>query len=342
VPTELYLVNVSAVCIALLLSAATSPLAAQELSALAGAADTNDHTASYGWQIGISQAFGPHFSGELAWVNEGHLLEHHRDGLAGQLWLQSPPWHALRFAVGFGPYMYFDTEPNSDAAGFSDNHGIGIISSAAVILEPPGRWIYRLNFNEIHAIGDIETRSVMLGAGYRFDSIRGDGDGEQEHHADAWLGPEAQVFGGESIRNSIGLNETRLFGIDAQSSAFLQRFSGAATWMHLLRADLAPSNRLAAQLRVEEPLDASRLAFEFGLGGYVSVGGYSGVDSSASRVRGLLLLRGSWSLTQHMAVVANWFRTFTADDRDRDMITLGLAWRFGQERSEQLHESDSL
>ncbi|HEY5103364.1 MAG TPA: hypothetical protein VII70_11325 [Steroidobacteraceae bacterium] len=48
--------------------------------------ETSSHTGgSYTWGIEYRQPFSEHLSASFTWLNEGHLVNHHRDGQAVQV-----------------------------------------------------------------------------------------------------------------------------------------------------------------------------------------------------------------------------------------------------------------
>ncbi len=56
-------------------------LHAQELSFLGGTTtEMNVKDSSYTWQIDYRQDFYENFASSLAYINEGHVIGHHRDG----------------------------------------------------------------------------------------------------------------------------------------------------------------------------------------------------------------------------------------------------------------------
>ena len=86
-------------------------------------------------------------------------------------------------------------------------------------------------------------------------------------------------------------------------------------------------NSVGTQLRLFHRLDGSPLTLTIGIGGDVKVtaAGWHHADP----VEGLLLMRAGWNLTRRLSLEASWYRSFTHDDHDLDIITGGLGWRFG-------------
>jgi hypothetical protein len=67
-----------------------------------------------------------------------------------------------------------------------------------------------------------------------------------------------------------------------------------------------------------------------GIGPYVALGPLPAARSSSARLSGIYALRADWRVAPHLALIATWYRTFTNDDLDRDVICLGLGWRFAE------------
>jgi hypothetical protein len=65
----------------------------------------------------------------MSWINEGHVPNHHRDGIAAQFWIGTTAFDPrLSFAAGIGPY-YFDTTRTAGSDAETDIHGWGVLYS---------------------------------------------------------------------------------------------------------------------------------------------------------------------------------------------------------------------
>ena len=91
---------------ALFLLCASLKIEAQELTLLGGIIPkTNAQGSSYTWQVDYRQDFFRNFAGSIAYINEGHVPGHHRDGTAWEAWALFPgsilrlawPWCLLFF-----------------------------------------------------------------------------------------------------------------------------------------------------------------------------------------------------------------------------------------------------
>src|SRR5579859_7548399 len=91
---------------ALFLLCATPHLFAQELTFLGGLLpQTDTERSSYTWQVDYRQNLTQNFAASIAYINEGHLRAHHRDGTAGEAWLHLPLFkEKFSLAVGAGGY----------------------------------------------------------------------------------------------------------------------------------------------------------------------------------------------------------------------------------------------
>jgi hypothetical protein len=310
----------------IVLISAAVPAAAhgQELAALAGVAEANNPSANtYAWQLEFQGALTPWLNGSLSWLNEGHIPDHHRDGAAAQLWLSTPKWRDwLVLSVGAGPYVYFDTEAAYTGRGYSDVHSVAAVLSASATADLGAGWFLRLNLNDTYAPGDASTVAVLLGGGYRF--------GAGERGALPSSQPQQiQLFAGEMILSDPSSNEGRSYGVDYRLE--LARWAAwSGTWFYDPGSPSGRRNRVATQLWLVEPMAGDRLALSVGLGVYSEVGAQTNqTANSPDLLSGLAGLRAEWRCSRRSSLVLTWNRTFTNDDDDRDIITLGYAFRFG-------------
>ncbi|HEX4376859.1 MAG TPA: hypothetical protein VHZ99_06900 [Steroidobacteraceae bacterium] len=302
------------------------PAFGQEVSLLAGALQTQEHS-SYDWQIEYHQQLGRSVAASLGWINEGHVIGHRRDGVTTQLWMQRPWATRWRFGVAVGPYFYFDTEPNDRERGYGDHHGLGVAATGGVRYQAWGPLDLQLRITGLWAQGDINTQSIEFGVGYTFAHLLertrpATDDGRFIDWSDGRQSISA--FGGVSTLNSLAIRNWSTYGLDYQ-----YRFN---SWVAIGGAALidagthSPHDRLAIQTRISHRVENSPLTLTAGVGASVTL-----IESGAPSqepVEGLLLLRAGWNLSSHLSVEASWYRTFTQDDHDLDIIVGGLDWRF--------------
>ena len=119
-------------------AAVAGPGHAQQLSVMSGITKelpTNDD--SFAYVVDYSEPLNKIFSYSLVYVNEGHLIDHHRDGLGAQIWAGFNITTNWSIKAGIGPYYYFDTaaqprrSPSTTMASGSSRALRRIISSAS-------------------------------------------------------------------------------------------------------------------------------------------------------------------------------------------------------------------
>ena len=71
-----------------------------------------------------------HFGIGFAYINEGHLVDNHRDGLTAQGWYIQSLGDRFEFQLGTGPYA---TMNNTTVDGVRENQfKVGLLTSAAL------------------------------------------------------------------------------------------------------------------------------------------------------------------------------------------------------------------
>ena len=303
---------------------------AETLSVSGGLSESDDYSAStYAWALEYREAIGDRYAASLEWLNEGHTQANRRDGGVAQFWLNAPKWlNRVTFSVGVGPYFYCDTETTVTVKGYADDHGIGGLFSGAMLLELGHHWILTMTASDVYTPGDVGNYQVLIGAGYDFTDVdhlisevseraeQTDPDGRQQ----------AQVFGGQTVFNDRDSRQAYTFGADYRFQ--LNHWSDwSATWFDDPGSGL--KNRLASQLWIVDQIKRARLALGIGMGAYLELGAKPASSTvDFERVSALSGIRADWQWTPRTSVVLTWYRKFTEDDADRDILTLGLDWRF--------------
>jgi hypothetical protein len=300
---------------------------ADEALALAGVTTDDDSNRSYGWQIELRKRIWTQLGASVSWINEGHRPAHARDGAAVQAWWISPVWYGrLQLLAGAGPYLYFDTQPSTLGRGYSNLHGSGGVISAAVAVRVHGSWVLQLRANALLTAGNPNTFGLLAGAGYHFavtPAGKTSGAG-----AAAGTASTLQLFGGEAIVNALSSRSFPVIGADYRAG--LGHWAAwSASWFDDLAASPGLHHRAAAQLWLLDRVAGRSLTFGVGLGPYVRFGALGGGAAAPARVSGLSSLRVDWHCAPRVSLILTWYRNFTQDDRDRDILTAGIGWRFG-------------
>ncbi|MES1195344.1 MAG: hypothetical protein ABUL58_00160, partial [Steroidobacter sp.] len=275
----------------------------EEIIALAGATDTDDHTHdSYGWQFGFDRSFSRHVGGSLSWTNEGHLLGHHRDGVSVQLWINDFKLHeGITFALGLGPYVYFDTQPSSAQRGYEDIHGVGGILSSDIAFRVAGPWSLHFDVNTIYTPGNTSTYALLLGAGYGFGTRQEEGGRQPTRPVQGHQ--EVQLFGGKVIFNDLDSRERQAIGVDYRFEC-TDWVAWSATWWYSPAGQNGRHNRIASEVWLVDHLKHQPVSLSAGIGVYDRLGAaHYDSGNAGSDMNGLFSLRGDWHWTPHTSLV---------------------------------------
>jgi len=316
-----------AASIALLAAAACAH--AQELSLDAGLTRSRvPEDTSFGLGLNYTHPLASHLAASIGYRNEGHIPNHHRDGMAAQLWLLGSAFSPeLTFGVGAGPYHYFDTTvaEGRSTLEFNDAHGWGYMYSGTATWRPPNsKWFYELRLEHIETSRNIDTTLLMAGIGYRLDqdsSFRAHSSG---HAFAAERNDEVFVGGGQTIVNSF---ESQSAG--AASAAWRHAFGpvlrGSVGWLHEGDARLIRRDGVTTLAWAEPSFGDDRFTLGFSAGGYFSVDRYR---PGSKDVLGLVSTTASVRMSDHWVARFMWHRVASRHDRDSDILLLGLGGQF--------------
>jgi len=316
----------------LLLLLLSGGAAAEEISLLAGATETDDHTSgTYAWGLEYRQLIVPHLTATFGYLNEGHLPDHHRDGGLLQLWADTDAsLGRFALALGVGPYAYFDTQQGDNYQGYVNEHGLGVVISGRVTYAFTPHWLGLLELEQVLVPGSVNTRILMVGAGYRLSRFNEELAAQRGQPGAAL--PEAPnelgLFVGETTLNNLRSDKSTDFGIEYRYRALRHLDLSASL---LQENDGAVENHagITTEAWVVQDFFSRRLEVGLGLGPYAALSAYHTADGrSGASVLGLASMTLGWRFTRALVLRINWHRAFTGDDEDRDILTAGLAWRF--------------
>ncbi|HUQ28564.1 MAG TPA: hypothetical protein VM051_08230 [Usitatibacter sp.] len=301
---------------------------AQELTVAAGATRTaKPAETTYAWIVSYAHELSPYLSASYTYRNEGHVPSHHRDGHSVQLWASTArDWDSDGFSLraGVGAYRYFDTTVAESAGGFSDAHGWGTVYSLAGVWRPAGRrWGWHLRADRIQARNSFDSTLVMVGAAYELDQ-----DGSLRRNApDRAFGPhesEIAVMAGQTIVNSFQSEGARSYVVEYRRT-LRPAVRVTLGLMNEGDARLIRRNGVAGLLWLEPSFGDDRFTLGLGLGPYVAIDSYAG---SEPRVQALIGTTFSYRFAGAWTARVSWYRVSSNYDRDSDIITAGIGYRF--------------
>lgn len=305
------------------------PLAALQSSAndlwasFGGMRSDNPETHSYAWALSYDHDINERFFASFAWVNEGHVPVHHRDGHALQLWARADTWDPrLTLAAGIGPYRYFDTTAGTNGGDYANEHGWGTIYSLAATWHSSGPWLYQLRLNRIDTEDSIDTTSVLAGIGYRVKPWTGDsgfGAGTPPKRN------QVTVFLGQTVVNSLKSESSEAVAIELRRS-FGPVLRGSVAWIDEGDPRLIRRNGAVAQLWLEPSFARNRFTIGVGAGAYLAIDDYR--EGPEHLLSGIVTVTTSYYIGDDWIGRFSWNRIVTDYHRDTDIFLLGVGYQF--------------
>ena len=311
---------------ALALLAASLPLSAQaqDISGMAGALKVNaTNERTFVAAISYTQPVNNYSAVSLSYINEGHPQDHHRDGMAGQVWLRTKNVEqGLMLGAGVGRYFFFDTARTDDGLhNFANDHGWGSIASLQARWQFDNRWYAQAQLNRIKPDGKDNTTHLLIGAGYRYDGV----PGAKLHLQNGAYDDTLTLSTGHTIVNSFRSETARPFTLEYRRAAG-KYVDWSATLIDEGGTALAHRRGLAAQLWLIRSLNEK---VEFGMGG----GPYMAWDARDTpghdaRLNGLLSAVARYHVNRHWVAHVVWNRVVTDYHRDADVFLVGVGRKF--------------
>lgn len=326
-------------CLAALFAAVR--LRAQEVSFLfGGGALPNLRSSSFSWDLDYCQHLYKNLSGSVGWINEGHIIGHHRDGTAAQLWVDSR-WFDDRIILSFGAgaYYYFDTVPlgNGDSA---DLHGTGPIYSFSATAYVTDRIFARFLYNRIAPTDDFQSNTALFGLGYWFGRNKrptAEKLGGSPAETRYVTGSELTVYTGRSVVNAFYSEHGLAFAAEYRHG-LSRHLDGTVSYIYEGDPKITRRSGLGLQAWPVNTFFHERVAVGLGLGVYVyidnkhagpsrqlAIGASVNTPAMAPMISPTFAVR----LSDQWIARFTWHRVITNYNRDSDvfLIGAGYTWR---------------
>ena len=288
--------------------------------------DTATGTARLQWSTTYLQEIGKNAAFSFSYINEGHQVNHYRDGVAGQLWGRMGVWNRnVVFGLGAGPFAFFDT--HGDASGtFHDEHGVAALFSATATLYTLSPFLLQARVNYITSAQSFDTLSGTIGIGYEL------GTNETPANKQGTQGPgalrnEITAYTGTTVLNSQKNEQGVSWALEYRRN-IATYFDWTATGLMEGRDRPVARYGLMSQGWLTHPFFTDHLTLGAGFGPYLArdkgpVGGdqTTKLDWAAS-------LSASVRIFDHFALRGTFSRIITTQDRDTDVFIGGLGYRF--------------
>ena len=311
----------------------TITVEAQELLILGGLThEDNLSETTYAWAVEYSHGLSDNVYATLAWQNEGHLQDHHRDGPAVQIWSRSKLINdQFSLAVGLGPYIYFDTAQAAQGAAYANDHGWGLVFSAGLTWHTTQDWLVTVRANRIETDTHIDTTILLIGVGYQLETSSSQGlrsiapplMSKTTNH-------ELSVFFGRTILNSFESENSTAYALEYRQG-LSSHVDLSVGWLHEGGQHIIRRNGLTAQLWLVQPFSHDQLVLGVGGGAYFVVNKEHLAETGNEddeRISGIITLTGSYRIDANWLARLSWNRIVTGYSRDTDVLLFGGGLRF--------------
>lgn len=308
---------------------------AQELSLLLGKMSVpTAGESSACWQVDFRYNLARYVALSASYLNEGHVKDHKRDGVASQVWGRIPLFaRRVSLDLGAGVYYYFDTATRPDGS-FADIHGWSGIYSASATYYTRSPWFARLSVNHIKGSADFDTNTYILGVGYHLwkeDQQAAESPApETGAEPSRKTGDEVMLFVGRTVVNSLADQKGIASGIEFRKG-IVRHLDWTLTWLNEGDPQVLRRNGLGSQLWLVDSYLDDRLVIGAGAGGYLFVDtkrpprpGKEGTRDLAY----LLSITAGYRLADHWFARFNWNRVLVDYNTDTDVFVLGAGFRW--------------
>jgi hypothetical protein len=305
-----------------------APAMAQELYALAGAQYTPGlEETSYSFMYEYLHNLNDHLFATFNWLNEGHVTNHHRDGLSGQIWARwLSPARRLALSAGVGPYRYYDTTYLESTGAVTDAHNWGVMYSAAAHWYFRAPWVLQLRYNYVHTTTSISTDTLLIGIGYQFESASHPGPVRAGSFGFAGAERnEVTLMAGNSIVNNFQSPHGVAYGLEYRRRV-TPFIDATVTLLDEGDTHVVKRKGVAGEGWLTREFLDHRAAV--GLGGGFYLARDEEAADTATRMLGLITMALSYRFSARWSTRLYWDRTITTDGRDSDVVLLGLGYAF--------------
>ena len=320
--------------LSILILLAALPAYAGEISLLGGYGWTDKPTEkTYAWQTQYMEGLGNHLAYTLSYVNQGHFIEHHRDGYAANLWARTNLLDKrLSLGIGVGGLYYFDTikPATGSSASERDYHGWGGMTNVAATWYTESRVFYQLQGYWVRGDKSFDTLTALAGIGYQLDAPPVQGpDVKGTHQPERTVDNELSLMGGETVVNISGPGKSATVDLEYRRGIwrYLEVTAGA---LYEGKSDLINRYGITTQLWLAKRFLDDDMSLGAGFGPYFAIderrgGSPGGRDVFVSKIASI---SGSLKLSEHYDLRATFDRIITTYDRDSDIFLGGISYRF--------------
>lgn len=267
------------------------------------------------YEVGFGDVLNDYLSVYLAYVNEGHPLDHHRDGFAALGSFRWPVGNRVALEFSAGPYFSMDTTHVDNEV--RNEKRWGVRASAAVrYYVVPNRFFLKVQYNHVQMIGGFNSDTVLFGIGSDFGGDPGPALSDGKTQVSIWAGTSQTNRPQVPIEKGYMVEVKRPLG---------NAWAYSASFVYEGNNGVAGRRGVAAQFWYVAPIK-SKWTLSAGVGPYVTRD--RDEVSSKTRLNSLLSAQVTYQVTNDWAASLRFNRVATGNDKDQDMFMVGLARNF--------------
>lgn len=259
-----------------------------------------------------------HFGFGLAYNNDGHLTDNHRDGLSAQGWYIQPLLKGVELQLGTGPYANMN---NTTIDGVRENQfKVGLLTSAALKWRvTENGWYVRAQYNNTWVPGSFHSNALLAGIGRDFRY--------SQDPSEKLIDADLSYWTGWSRTTQIGLQHSAI-PYEAEAKVDIgHQWSYSVAFLSEGDTNLANRKGLPAQVWYGADLSCE-LRIEGGLGPYIA---YDTLRAQKMNLLGIGSLRGTFKVYETPAhryeIGLMYTRVASFYNRDQDIVMAGLLVR---------------
>ena len=267
------------------------------------------------YEIGFGDVLTDYLSVYVAYLNEGHPNDHHRDGFAALGSFRMPVGDRVALELSAGPYFSMDTTHVDNAPRNEKRWGVRASAAVRYYLVPNGFFV-KLQYNHVQMVDGFNSDAVLFGIGSDF--------GGTPHPAFSDGKTQVSVWAGTSQTNHPQVPMEKGYMAEVKRPLG-NAWAYSASLIYEGNNGVAGRRGLAAQFWYVAPIKA-KWTLSAGVGPYLS---YDRDETSRkTRLNALLSAQVSYQVTNAWAASLRFNRVATGNDKDQDMFMVGVARNF--------------
>ncbi|ABO59181.1 hypothetical protein ABWH74_000218 [Burkholderia vietnamiensis] len=267
------------------------------------------------YEVGFGDVLNDYLSVYVAYLNEGHPLDHHRDGFAALGSFRWPLANRWVLELSAGPYFSMDTTHVDNEARNDKRWGVRA-SAAMRYYVVADRFFVKVQYNHVQMLGGFNSDALLFGIGSDF--------GGQLHPAVSDGKTQVAVWAGTSQTNRPQVPMEKGYMVEVRRP-FGTAWAYSASFVYEGNNGVAGRRGVAAQFWYVAPV-GSKWTLSAGVGPYLSRD--RDEASSQTRLSALLSAQVSYQVAEDWAASLRFNRVATRNDKDQDMFMVGVAHKF--------------